>query len=212
MRRYDLQVHTDASPCSRAAPRDVVDVAVEKGLDGIAITNHDTLAGYEKVRERSPERLTVVPGVEVSTTQGHILALDVEDVPPTGEPLDVVDDIHDLGGLAILSHPFDWLRESFDSDLDELAAVIDAVEVKNSRCLFSRFNRQAELFAETHGLAVTGGSDAHFPMEIGRAVTLCDLPALEAIRNNETRTDGRGGYVSGHIGTKLNDFMKWFTP
>lgn len=205
MRRYDLQVHTDASSCSRAAPPDVVEAALEAGLDGIAITNHDTLDGYAAVNELAPPELTVIPGVEVTTSQGHLLALDVHDVPPRGNPFIVTDHVHKQKGIAILSHPFDRLREYYTDDLEEIAARVDGVEGQNSRCIFPRYNRRARAFAETHGLAITGGSDAHFPMEVGRVCTVCDQPVLDAIRANETITTGRGGYLSGHIATKLSD-------
>lgn len=207
MRRYDLQVHTDASPCSRTAPRDVVAAALNAGLDGIAITNHDTLDGYDEVNALAPEALTVVPGVEVTTTQGHLLALDVREVPPKTDPLTAIDHVHEQGGLAILSHPFDRLREHYTEDLEAIAARVDGVEVTNSRCVLPRYNRRARSFAETHDLAITGGSDAHFPMELGRAHTICDGPVLDAIRTGATRTRGRGGYVSGHVATKLNDAL-----
>ncbi|MFB6185905.1 MAG: PHP domain-containing protein [Halobacteriaceae archaeon] len=75
MKRYDLQVHTDASPCSNASPSDIVNAAVEANLDGVAITNHDTLDGYHTVDRIAPSELEVIPGVEVTTTQGHLLAL-----------------------------------------------------------------------------------------------------------------------------------------
>jgi len=207
MRRYDLQVHTDASPCSRASPEEVVEAAVDVGLDGIAITNHDTLEGYYAVNALAPRSLTVIPGIEVTTTQGHLLALDVEEVPPQGDPLTVINAIHNQKGLAILSHPFDKLREYYTDNLDEIAGRIDGIEVLNSRCIVPQYNQRARTFAEEHNLAITGGSDAHFPMEVGRAFTICDEPILDAIRTDGTETGGRGGYLSGHIATKLNDAL-----
>ncbi len=207
MRRYDLQVHTDASPCSRASPAAVVEAALSAGVDGIAITNHDTLEGYAAVADLAPEELTVIPGVEVTTSQGHLLALDVREAPPQEDPRSVIDHVHEQGGLAILSHPFDRLREHYTDDLDEIATRVDGVEVLNSRCVFPRYNRRAREFARTYGLAMTGGSDAHFPMEVGRARTVCDRPVLDAIRENDTRTGGRGGYLSGHAATKLSGLL-----
>jgi predicted metal-dependent phosphoesterase TrpH len=207
VRRYDLQVHTDASPCSRATPQDVVDAALAAELDGIAITNHDTLDGYEEVNALAPKELTVIPGVEVTTSKGHLLALDVNEVPVKADPLTVIADIHGQNGVAVLSHPFDKLREHYTEDLDEIAEYVDGVEVTNSRCVFPWHNRNARSFAETYELAITGGSDAHFPMEVGRAYTLCDRPIRDAIREGDTDTGGRGGYLSGHIATKLNDVL-----
>lgn len=208
MKQYDLQVHTDVSPCSRATPADVVEAATNVDLNGIAITNHDTLAGYDEVAELAPSGLTVIPGVEVTTTQGHLLALFVEQEPPQADPITVIDHIHSQNGLAILSHPFDRLREYYRTDLEAIASRVDAVEVQNSRCLFPRFNRRARDFASQHDLAITGGSDAHFPMEIGRSTTVCDRPLREAIESRTTRTTGRGGYLSGHTATKLNDVLR----
>lgn len=207
MRRYDLQVHTDASPCSRATPQEVVDAALKAELDGVAITNHDTLDGYYEVKSLAPEDMTVISGVEVTTTQGHLLALDVDEVPPQSDPLTVIHAIHDQNGLAILSHPFDKLREYYTDDLGEIATHIDGVEVLNSRCIIPKYNRKALSFAEQHDLTITGGSDAHFPMEVGRAYTTCEQPILDAVREGTTGTGGRGGYLSGHIATKLNDAL-----
>jgi len=78
-RRYDLQVHTDASPCSSASPENVVTAATAAGLDGLVVTDHDTVANVAAVRARAPPTLEVISGVEVTTTQGHLLALGVED-------------------------------------------------------------------------------------------------------------------------------------
>jgi predicted metal-dependent phosphoesterase TrpH len=210
VRRYDLQVHTDASPCSAATPAGIAHAASEANLDGIAITNHDTTEGVRAVRQAvaglstGPEReIDVIGGVEVTTTQGHLLALDVENEPPQADPLTVVENIHDQGGLAVLSHPFDRLRQVYDRDLEAIAAAIDGIETRNSRCVRPRYNREAEAFAARHGLAMTGGSDGHFPREVGRAATECHGDVLEAIRAGETRAVGRGGYLSGHIATKV---------
>lgn len=208
MNKYDLQVHTNASPCSRATPKEVVDAAVDAELDGIAITNHDTLDGYEAVANLSPPSLTVLPGVEVTTTQGHLLALGVSTVPSKGDPLDVIDDIHDQGGVAVLSHPFDRLRQYYSRKLEEIAQTVDGVETTNSRCILPRFNERARSYAVAHDLGETGGSDAHFGMELGRAYTLCDGPLLESIRTGTTLPGGRGGYLSGHIATKINDALR----
>jgi len=208
VKQYDLQVHTDASPCSRATPAEIVEAAIDADLDGIAITNHDTLKGYDEVADRAPPDLTVIPGVEVTTTQGHLLALFVEQEPPQTDPLTIIEHVHEQNGLAILSHPFDRLREYYQTDLEVIASQVDAVEAQNSRCLFPRFNRRAREFADRHNLAITGGSDAHFPMEVGRSTTVCDQPLREAIQSRSTQTAGRGGYLSGHTATKLNDLLR----
>ena len=201
--RYDLQVHTDASPCSATSPAAVARAAGEANLDGIVVTDHDTLENVARVRSCAPDDLDVVSGVEVTTTQGHLLGIDVERTPPQTDPLSVIDDIHDQNGIAVLSHPFDALRQVYDTDLAELAAAVDGVEAVNARCVRESFNREARVFAAHHDLATTGGSDAHFPMEVGRAVTEFDGTLREAIRERTTTPHGRGRYLSGHVATKF---------
>lgn len=207
-RRYDLQVHTDASPCSSTPPERVAAAAVDAGLDGIAVTDHDTLANVDAVREASPSDLEVIAAVEVTTTEGHLLALDVTEPPPQDDPLTVVDHVHEQGGVAVLSHPFDTLRQVYETDLEALAAAVDGVEAVNSRCVRRRFNERAATFAASHGLAATGGSDAHFPVEVGRAYTCVegDGSLADAIRDGRVRPGGRGRYLSGHVATKLHQF------
>lgn len=201
--RYDLQVHTDASPCSSTPPEKVARAAERANLDGIVVTDHDTLANVARVRESAPEELAVISGCEVTTTQGHLLAIDVTEAPPQTDPLSVIDVIHDQDGLAVLSHPFDTLRQFYHTDLADLAAAVDGVETTNSRCVRESFNRQARAFAEHHGLAMTGGSDAHFPMEVGRASTAFEGSLREAIQEGRTAPRGRGQYLSGHVATKF---------
>lgn len=229
IRRYDLQVHTDASPCSAASPAQVAIAAVEAGLDGVAITNHDTTDGVSEVRHAVAglgAEIDVIAGVEVTTTQGHLLALGVHEPPPQADPLSVIENVHDQGGVAVLSHPFDRLRQVYDRDLDDIAATVDGVETCNSRCVRPRYNTKARRFAARYGLTETGGSDAHFPREVGRAVTEFEIGSeasdrnreaervgagqdvLNAIREGKTRGVGRGGYLSGHVATKLHQFTR----
>lgn len=211
MKIYDLQVHTNASPCSSATPKEIVDAATRTGLDGIAVTDHDTLESVAQVQRLAPPELDVISSVEVTTTQGHLLALGVDRVPPHRDPLPVIDDIHRQGGVAVLSHPFDALRQYFHEDLETIAREVDGVECINSRCVRERYNEKADEFARTFKLARTGGSDSHFPTEVGRAYTACRGSVLTAIRNGETRPHGRGRYLSGHLLTKVHQFRTWWS-
>lgn len=205
--RYDLQVHTDASPCSQATPRAVVTAAVDAGLDGIVVTDHDTVANVQATKEAAPPELDVIPGVEVSTTQGHLLAIDVEEPPPLSDIQHVIDEIRNQGGFAVPSHPFDSLRENCGAQLREVVDAIDAVETVNSRCVRQAFNASAADFAARHRLPTTGGSDAHFAFEVGRAYTRTERPLREALERGETTAAGRGRYLSGHVATKLYEYL-----
>lgn len=79
--KADLHVHTPASSdigdqWKNASPQDVVRIATEKQLDIIAITDHNTATWCDPVREAAVDtNLTVFPGVEISTHQGHILGI-----------------------------------------------------------------------------------------------------------------------------------------
>ncbi|WP_339106051.1 PHP domain-containing protein [Haloterrigena salinisoli] len=207
-RRYDLQVHTNASPCSSTPPERVAEAAADAGLDGIAVTDHDTLANVDAVRDAAPADLEVIAGVEVTTTEGHLLALDVTEAPPRTDPLTVIDRVHEQGGVAVLSHPFDTLRQYYKTDLEALADVVDGIEAMNSRCVRRRFNDRAASFAAAHDLPTTGGSDAHFPMEVDRAYTVVEGGGslVDAVREGRVRPGGRGRYLSGHVATKLHQF------
>jgi predicted metal-dependent phosphoesterase TrpH len=203
MATYDLHVHTEASPCSSAKPATILAAAERAGLDGIAVTDHDTMENVGMMREQAPPDLTVIAGTEVTTTQGHLLALGIQEPPPKTDPVSVINDVHRQGGVAVLAHPFDALRESYDDDLDQILDVVDGVEHINSRCLLPRFNDRAGSVARKRGLAVTGGSDAHFPMEVGRAYTVCTDEWSDAISGGATSAEGRGSYLSGHVATKF---------
>src|SRR5699024_1045804 len=122
---------------------------------------------------------------------------------PKTDPLTVIENIHDQGGLAVLSHPFDTLRQFYDRNLSAIAAAVDGVEVENSRCVRESFNRQACAFAAHHDLPMTGGSDGHFPMEIGRASTEFTGTLEDAIENGTTRPRGHGRNASGQVATKI---------
>lgn len=201
--KVDLHIHTDASQCSTASPASIVEAALSVGLDGIAITDHDTMVNVEAVEDLAPPALEVIAGVEVSTPAGHLLALGVEACPSEETVEAIITDIHDQGGLVIGAHPFDRFRRNGRETMTKYLAQCDAVEGVNSRCLLARDNYRARITAKQHGLPITGGSDAHFPFEIGRAYTVTEGPVLEAIREGTSTAVGHGRYLTGHAATKL---------
>lgn len=212
MNKYDLHVHTNVSSCSRASPEKIVEKAVDSNLDGVVITDHDTVAGVSEVRENASEELSVVTGTEVTTTEGHILGIGVSEQVTVGEPIEVIEQIQQDGGIAVLAHPCDSLRQRFNKKtLDTVLQQVDAVEVINSRCLFPRFNKRASNL-ELSTVATTGGSDSHFPFELGRAYTKFPegMSLKEAIHTDKTTAHGSGGNMSGHMATKLSDLYAVF--
>ncbi len=155
-------------------PEDMVKQAAKIGLDAIAITDHDTIRGgvealrFAKKNKKITEKIIVIPGSEVSSADGHILALGIEKDIPKGLPArETIDLIHANGGIAVASHPFDIKSVG----LGEKAALCDAVEVFNGVNLERISNWKAKRFAEKNNLNMVSGTDAHSAQMIGYAAT-----------------------------------------
>jgi predicted metal-dependent phosphoesterase TrpH len=186
--RADLHLHTTVSD-GAATPAEMAEVLARSGLSVAAITDHDTVEGALRVREhlagRGPE---IVVGTEVTSADGHLLALFVEDDVPAGlDARRTVEIVHAGGGLAVAAHPFFPL-----GSLGELAARLpfDAVEVANGTPLGELANRRAVRRLGAWTRALVGGSDAHLPEAVGhvrthfRGRTAADL--RRAIEQGET--------------------------
>jgi predicted metal-dependent phosphoesterase TrpH len=141
-------------------------VARARGLDGVVTTNHD----YYRAFESEIGDVAVIPGIEVSTTRGHVLVVgpDPPAETPRGEltPEETVELAHDRGCAAIIAHPYR------NSTVREVDASFDAIEVNGKH---PRTREWVERLADQHGLPMTGGSDAHYPVEVGRAYTAVDV-------------------------------------
>ena len=152
-------------------------------LDVIAITDHDEIRGSLEAREMAAQRgyhLQVVPGIEVTTNEGHLLALFMEHPVARLQPLEhTIEAIHEQGGLCIVPHPMSWLTESIGlqgmerimSSPDD-AIYFDGIEVVNATLAGRVCNGKAHKFRERYHLAATGGSDAHFLTAVGSGLTL----------------------------------------
>ena len=195
--KLDLHVHTVFSGDAIITPREALAWARKAGLHGLAITDHDTLAGGLRAA-RLAERygLLVLPGMELETRGGHVLALCPSEPVRASESLaEVVEAVKEAGGLAVLAHPYD-LTAPKRWDARSLARL-DAIEVVNAHNLPFRLSCWlAEKMARALGKPMTGGSDAHVPEAIGAACTLVDADAdvddvLEAIRRGRTKPYGR---------------------
>jgi predicted metal-dependent phosphoesterase TrpH len=197
----DLHCHSAHSIDGVASVDELLEQAAAVGLDGIAVTDHDTLAGGREAVDLAPEYgLVAIPGVEVTSTAGHVLGLGVDSLVPKGLSFDeTVEGIQDAGGTAVVPHPYqERLRHGVLANVEphELAAA-DAIEIYNSRFVTGRSNRQAERLAEQLAMPVTAASDAHIPDMVGQAVTHVDTDErdpealLAAIREGRTETEGR---------------------
>jgi len=176
--RADLHLHTFASDGLIGA-RDLVDhVERHTQLDLIAITDHDEVSASEEAREyaaRRGSRVQVIPGVEVSTLDGHLIALFIDARPPALKSLQrTADWVRSRGGVCIAPHPLTRWTHSLPARA--LAQAIEAgllagVEVLNASLAGRASRPRALALAERYGLARLGASDAHMVSMIGLAWT-----------------------------------------
>jgi len=196
--KFDLHVHSHHSKDSKSTHDDILNVACKRGLDGFAICDHDNVEGGLACEKRALElglKITVIPGVEVSSSKGHILVLGVrENIEDLLSPEETIFRARKLGGVVIIPHPFKQSSHGIGSfeGLD-----IDAVEVFNSRCLFNDANRRAEAEANRLGIPGVAGSDSHIPEMVGQAYTEIDVSentleaVLRAIREGKVAPAGK---------------------
>ena len=196
----ELHAHSARSHDGVDSIETLLEHAQAVGLDALAVTDHDAIdASLRAADLASDYGLVGIVGIEVSSSDGHVLALGVDRLVPSGLPFEeTVEHIHAAGGTAVVPHPFQTLRKGVLVNVDpEALSVADGIEVYNSRLLTGRTNRQARDLAVDLALPMTAGSDAHVAEMVGQATTLVDADhhdadaILAAIRDGETAIDGR---------------------
>ena len=190
--KIDLHVHTCYSGDSSITLKQVVAFAKKRGLDGVAVTDHNTVKGALKLKTKE---IIVVPGIEVSTLNGHLLGLNVTTSIPSKLGIEeTIQLIHEAGGIAVAPHPTAFYK----SPPSRKVTTYDAVEVMNASSVpFSVLTRYSRKFAERLGLPQTGGSDSHYAPEIGSAYTVVESDAVvdeivSAIKKGAVSPMGRG--------------------
>jgi predicted metal-dependent phosphoesterase TrpH len=175
--RIDLHVHTHISPCSRLDPEEMVRAALQAGLDGVCVTDHDTMEIRRHLREGVQENgLVVLFGMEYATPQGDFLLFGpFEELPPGWEAPLVLEETSRRGGAAVAAHPFRKGR----SLCPNLARVGQEflIERYNGRNSAEENDSAASLVAR-FGLRAAAGSDAHSVEELGRCATVFSEPVL----------------------------------
>ncbi|WP_321505406.1 PHP domain-containing protein [uncultured Methanoregula sp.] len=209
----DLHVHTSYSKDGESSVEEILKRAEDVGLDVIAITDHDTVDGAKKALT-IPSTVLVIPGIEVSTKQGHLLVLGVTEVIPSG--LDVVTTVENarrMGALLILPHPYHVWRHGVARRKNAGMAVVDAVESFNSRYIVGSANKKAARIAKRLGKPCVGGSDAHNARFVGFGRTYVEaeknVPAiLDAIRAGNVSCGGKQTPLRTYTRQSINNTWK----
>jgi predicted metal-dependent phosphoesterase TrpH len=183
--KADLHVHTIYSHDSLITPKDLVFYAKKRGLTAVAITDHDTIEGALKIAKETD--FLIIPGIEVSSRNGHIVGINLQEPVEKGLSADeTVDKIHEGGGIAVACHPFALFKGSLGKHTN---AKFDAIETINaSAFLFNRCTKKAQEIADRFGIPRVAGTDAHYGPAIGYAYTLIDAePQVGAISKAITK-------------------------
>jgi predicted metal-dependent phosphoesterase TrpH len=163
--KLDLHVHTNRSNDAFTPPEHLLKICKTRGIDGLAITDHNVLASD------SSSELVIIPGIEISSRDGHVIGLGLSQPVPRGLSADeTIQRIRELDGVSIIAHPYDLLRPAVKPHL--LTVRPDAIEVINSSSFLHSITwKRARNYAEEERYPMTAGSDSHIPQTIGRAYT-----------------------------------------
>ena len=169
MIEVDLHVHSWRSYDGLMTPRILLRSARRAGLAGIAVVDHGTIqGGVETAAANRDASFLVVVGQEIATDLGDVVGLFLTRDIRAASAVEVIEEIHEQGGLAVLPHPFkhhpQWPHHAL--------VALDAVESVNARVRHPYQTQAQEAIAVPYELTELGGSDAHFPWEIGRGRSL----------------------------------------
>jgi predicted metal-dependent phosphoesterase TrpH len=180
MIKLDLHIHSQYSEDGAGTPKEIIKVLQKRGLDGMSITDHNTLKGSLKALKEAPKDFIVITGVEISTNNGHIIALNIkEEIPRNLSVEETVDRIIDLGGTPIIPHLLRSMSGIKEKNLKIIKNKISTIEVFNS-CSNPQNNLKVIKIAKKYNLGGTGGSDSHSPKYVGSAYTIVDTKDLSS--------------------------------
>ena len=169
--KADLHVHTSHSLCARLSPQQIEKAALRLGIGAVAITDHNTMAGAREM-QAAVQSLKIICAEEIRTEQGEIIGYFLQEEIPRGlSPQETVARIRSQGGLVAVPHPFDLLRSSRleKPAIAALIGSIDMIEIFNARNMFIEEDCDLLNRVLAAGAVPIAASDAHLPIEVGRA-------------------------------------------
>lgn len=206
MLKAELHVHSRYSDGLDRVEK-ILKEAIDRRIDVISITDHDTINGSLSAIEfveAEKIKLVVIPGVEISTNSGHLLAYgifqDVDSKLPMEKTCAIV---REMGGITVLAHPFDFIRNGTIKISDFRSA--DCIEIFNAK---SYFNFLAKKYAKKFNKHGIGGSDAHSAKQLGIVLNYLESAEKSAILNalfdgKKQKFTERVSFLLSRIGQKL---------
>ncbi len=181
MGKADLHIHTTYSYDSSSTVSVVLEWAKNfADLDVIAITDHDAIGGAQEAEQMAPKYgIEVIPGCEITTQDGHLLALFIRKSVPPGLPLiETLLRIGEQGGVAVAAHPMAFLAHGLRKEVIQEALlhpdarqVLLGIETWNTGIFYQGTNHAAQRINAEVGLASVGNSDSHLFWTIGTGYT-----------------------------------------
>ena len=190
MYKADLHIHTKYSKDSAIDLKKLIKIVKKKNLDCIAVTDHNTLKGVQKLKKMRPD-FKIISGEEIDTDIGHVIGYNVNSHVRSRKIQEVVDELKSQGAKISIPHAFDFTRHGAakNDSLKKVMRKIDFIEI-NARAA-NLFNSKARKFAKKHRKTLIAGSDSHFCFEVGTAYTvLKDMRSIKPIKivNNASKT------------------------
>lgn len=200
MLKMDSHIHSEYSPDSKSKIEDIFKIAKSRNIDIIAISDHNTVEGSKVAQKltKNDEELFVMPSIEISSQEGHIIGYGCEDnIKRDLGAAETIDLIHDQGGLAIIPHPYCFYRHGLLCKADYKDLKIDAIETKNARYIVGYCNSKAKKLSKKENLPPLGASDAHYYKFVGDCYTNIDCEKdidsiLKAIKKSKVKAMGNG--------------------
>lgn len=209
MGKADLHIHTIYSWDGTMTPRAVLKASARAGFDVIAITDHDEIRGSLEARDLAPNYgIEVIQGSEITTAEGHLLALYINKRIPQKLPLiETLVRIGDQGGLAIVPHPEARITRSINrtsilaaTNHPDAKLILAGIEVYNAGLPYRYRNHLNRKLAMPFQLAQVGNSDAHGVWAIGSASTEFPGNTVDDLRSallhRTTTAHGVPGFIA----------------
>ena len=201
--KADLHAHTHFSRDALTSVDTFARRYERAGIDCVAVSDHNNVDGAFAVRESAP--FSVIVAEEIRSTEGEIIGLFLQETVRKGlTPEETVRAIREQGGLVLVPHPFDRLRNSplREEALLRILPDVDIIEVFNSRTVLGADDERGRRFAEEHGKLMSAASDAHTPWEIGLAYV--EMPPFEGpsdflVALGKGKVMGRRSFVGVHL-------------